>query len=292
MGLAGVEIWVNEQFLGVVTDGSGNYALTVEEIGEYTIQPQFEGHAMEPGSQTLFVEADQSGIDFLNTEQNLLRGYVKATCDIYIGQSKLRIWGDDGQGTCLDTTVLTQEGSGYFEVDLPARTYQIEVVDFTPEGGSVVREEVLAYFAVDTLDLTQDGLTKNYIYRTAPTIRINGLPEKGCSPYEVPIVEQNVPYSLEIEVLEVFGDESCHADTGYVVIFDAVSQDNPKGDTLPIQGGFAFYEMLPGEPNILAPYQKSFEVVAVLEEETSVEQQPILITGNRPREKTFPQCLS
>ena len=286
-GLSGAEIWVNDQFLGVTTDAEGNYALTIEEIGEYTFEARYEGHSMEPGSQTLFIEEDVPGVNFSDTERNMITGYVKATCDIYIGQSEVRIWSQDASGVCLEKTVTTQAGSGYFEADLPARTYQVEVVDFTPEGGTTVREEVLGYFPVDTVDLTTENHLQNYIYRKAPTIVIQGLPERGCAPYNVPIVEQNTPYSLAIEVLEVFGEESCHADTGYVVIYDAVSKDNPKGDTLPIQAGFAYYDMVPGEPNILAPYQKSFEVLAVLDEESTVEQESILITGNRPREKTF-----
>jgi len=287
-GLEGAEIWVNDVFRGVETDADGNFVLTVEEIGEYVFEARYQGHEMQPGTIERFIEEDTEGLVFANVQQQTLSGFVQAPCNIFIGQADLRIWSTDQGGACIDTTFKTQDGSGYYEIQLPARTYQMEMTGFSPTDPSIVNEEeMLTFFSVDTVDITLEDVENNFIYRRAPTILISGFPPKSCVEGKLPILEQGEIYDIAIEVLEVFGTDTCYADTGFVVVYDAISMDNPDPDTLPIQSGFAFYEVKAESPNIISPYHKLIEVVANVDGLTDQTDQKVIVTGNRPREKTF-----
>jgi len=288
-GVEGAEIWVNDQFRGTETDGEGFFSLTVDEIGEYVFEARYEDHSMEPGAIETFIEADQFDLFFVDTQTESIKGFVKAACDIYIGRASLRIWSTDASGVCIDTTLRTNEGSGFYQTRLPARAYETQLVDFEPQDPTVVsKEEFLTFFTqVDTLNLTLSSIERSYIYRRTPQIQLSGWEEIGCTPNNVPILEQGVSYPLTIAVSEVFGTDTCLVDTGFVVILDNISNDNPKPDTLTVQSGFAFYELIPNTPNIIAPYQKLIEVIANLDGLTAQTQHPVIVTGNRPREKTF-----
>ena len=286
-GVEGVEILVNDLFKGTKTDKDGNFELTIEETGEYTFTPHFQEHTFDPAGQTHFIQEDLTNVLFLNTQKDTLRGHLLAGCDIYIGQADIRIFSTN-PSACFDTTLTTREGSGYYEVILPSREYYMEIVSFTPENPNIVEEEeVTEFFGTETVDLTTGTIEKDFIFRKPPEIRVSGFPAKGCAPYNVPIMEQAEVYSLTIEVLESFGEDSCHTDTGFVVVFDAVGNDPNKRDTLELQNGIAYYDLIPGDPNIIAPHRKNFEVVANVEGQTDTYQQEVLVTGNRPREKTF-----
>ncbi len=286
-GVQGVEMLVDDLFKGTTTDKDGNFELTIDETGEYTFTPQFQEHGFDPASQTFFIEEDLENVLFVNTQKDTLKGNLLAGCNIYIGQADIRIFSTN-PSACFDTTITTLEGSGYYEVVLPSREYYMEIVSFTPENPGIVEaEEVTEFFGTETIDLTDGTVEKDFIFRKPPEIRVSGFPAKGCAPYDVPIMEQAEVYNLTIEVLESFGEDSCHTDTGFVVVFDAVGNDPNKRDTLELQNGIAYYDLIPGDPNIIAPHRKNFEVVANVEGQTDTYQQEVLVTGNRPREKTF-----
>ncbi len=287
-GLGGAEIWVNDLFRGVLTDREGNFVLTVDEIGTYQFEAKYQGHEMQPEIIEQFIEQDTEGLLFADIEQHKISGNVQAPCNIYIGQTDLRIWSTDEGGACIDTIITTQEGSGYYEIMLPARNYYMEIESFRPTDPSIVNEEEFkAFFTVDTVNITLEDVTNDFIYRNAPTILLNGFPSKTCVQGKLPILEQGEVYNIAIEVLEVFGSDTCHADTGFVVVYDGISLDNPKPDTLPIQAGYAFYEVSPESPNIIAPYEKLIEIVANVDDLVDQTDQKVIVTGNRPREKTF-----
>jgi Concanavalin A-like lectin/glucanases superfamily/FG-GAP repeat/Secretion system C-terminal sorting domain/Bacterial Ig-like domain len=288
-----VELLVNDIFRGVKTDSKGYFRLSIEESGTYTIRPRFNAHAFSPAQMTFVVDDDILDLSFEDTTTDTLSGYMLAGCQVYIGRADLRIFNTKNPEGCIDTTITTNETSGFYSIVLPAREYNIEMTALKDSDPNLVPnpEDVVNYFGVETVDLSDEKVGKNFIYHKPPQIKISGLPEKGCAPFEVPIMEQLVKYQLRIEVYENFGGDTCLVDTGFVTIYDDIGGNPNEPIELPLVNGVAEYELLAGDPNILDggthPYQKLLQVDADVDGEKATIEQWALVTGNRPREQTF-----
>ena len=285
-GIGGVEIWVNDIYKGVTTDENGYYEFLAEETGNYTVEPRFRDHSFVPGQQDILVESETDGVDFTNVQTRELSGHVLATCDIFIGQAAVRVLSAGGGG-CIDTLLLT-DANGDFDAVLPARNYQVEVVAFVPRSDlTLLPDQVTGYFTTEEADLTDEDQALDFIYRETPTVTVAGLDQPACSDLAFAIVEQDERYLVDIEVRETFGDESCPVEEGYVLVYDEVGDRANEPDSIPIVNGLAVYELRPGMPNLVAPHQKLFEVLAVVDEEEVTWSEPMIVTGVRPREQTF-----
>ena len=290
----GVEMLVDDVFLLNKTNADGEFQITIEEPGIYTIKPRFENHTFSPAEYTVTIEDDYFGMNFIDTKMDTLSGEVLASCNIYIGRANLRIWNNNNPAQAIDTTIISNDISGYYEIILPARTYNIEMTDFTPADPTIVNLlDVLAYFSAPfAVNLTTENVTKNFIYRKPPSIKISGYDEFTCAPFNiVPIMEMGVVYPLTIEVYENFNLDTCLADTGYLLIYDGIGGDPADPDTFMLDSGAVLYNMMGGFPNILGggqhPYQKNFQVVAVVEGQTVDTVQYVFVEGNQPRTATF-----
>jgi len=284
-GIGGVEIWVNDIFKGITTDADGYYEFLAEEIGTYTIEPRFREHRFVPNKEEVMVEEETTNVNFTDINTAELAGRVLATCDIYIGQAGVRVLSVGGG--CIDT-LLSTDANGAFQAVLPARNYQVEVVQFTPRNDlNLLPEQVTGYFATTEADLTDDDQSLDFIYRETPTISVSGLPRPACADLAFAIVEQDERYLVDIDVRETFGEESCPVEEGYVLVYDEVSDRGNEPDSIPIVNGLAVYEMRPDLPNLVAPYQKTLEILAVVDAEEVIWSEPLIVTGIRPREQTF-----
>ena len=285
--VSNVEMLLDDLYKGAKTDAMGYFKVTVENAGTHTVKPRMEGRGFVPSYQTLTVDRDSTLTDFVDTTMHYIDGSMLASCDIYIGTADLRIYSSGPLG-CFDTTVTTEENTGYYNVKLPARKYNIELSKFESKDLVVVsNDEVETYFTTLEADISNSDSTKNVIYRKAPEVQVSGFEEYGCGDYNnIPIMEQLVRYRLRIDVIEKFGSDSCHANTGFVVITNNLG-DNPKTDTVNLDEGVAYYDVIPGEPNIISPNLKSIEIVAHIDDETDLYSQQVLVTGYKPREKTF-----
>ncbi|MEM6377800.1 MAG: thrombospondin type 3 repeat-containing protein, partial [Bacteroidota bacterium] len=285
-GLGEVEIWVNGVFKGVKTNAEGYFVTEVEEGGIYSIEPKLRNHDFTPNIQELVVDEDLGDINFENIQTNFLKGYVTASCDIFIGEAMVRAYSEGGSG-CIDTLIPTND-QGFYTAVLPARPYQIEVVSFEPKAGvDLAADQVLSYFNTDTVDITDEGKTVNFIYRDPPRIVVEGFPTDFCPSLGYSVVDQQESYLLSIKVEEFFGDEVCPVETGYIIIYDEVSDLANEPDTFMIENGKVDYELKPGMPNLVAPHQKLFQIEAVVDEVSANWSEPIVVTGVRPREQTF-----
>ena len=291
--VAGVEIWLDNRFMGVKTNAEGEFIMSVEQAGQYKIQPKFHEHFFEPAEMVLDVRNDIFDLEFLDTSIDTLSGYVRASCQTYIGQADLRIYNQNNPFGAIDTTITTNPGSGYYQIVLPSRAYFAEIVSFTASDPLLIPrpQDVIEYFDVTPADLTDSSIVQNFTYRKPPVIEISGWPEIGCAPFDVPILEMDVVYSLMIEVYEEFGGERCLVDTGTVTIYDDVGTGNQEAVTLKLQAGTALYNLTAGEPNILSggahPFQKMLQVQANVDGEKATTETWVLVTGHRPREQTF-----
>ncbi len=289
----GVEILVNDQYKGTRTDEQGNFSLTVEEIGQYSIKPRYFEHTFDPPTISVNVEEDVTDLAFEDVQRSTLSGRFLGGCSIYIGQATLRIFNTENPTAGIDVTVVTAAGSGHYEVELPSRAYTIEVIDFVPDESQpdLTKDDIPEYFPLTKVDLTEGSVEKDFVYRKPPEIEIAGLPASGCAPFDVPIVEQIARYNLEIRVFESFGSESCLTSTGYIVVHDEIKDGYNGADTLQLENGIAIYELLPGQPNILSggehPYQKKISIHANVDGQTGDVVTWALVEGNKPREQTF-----
>ncbi len=289
-GLEGAEIWVNDAFRGVKTDGTGYYEFLVEEAGDYKIEPRLGEHTFETASRSLLIEQETTGIDFSNTTTSTLSGRVKGSCDISIGRAQIRVYSTE-QGSCIDTVINTDSRGGY-SAELPARPYQVEVIGFTPAASLTLDPDlVLAYFETREIDLSQENQRQDFIFRRPPEILVSGLPANACESLGTAIVEQGESYLIEIEVIERFGEEFCPVDSGYVLIFDEAGDQSNVVDTVFLDDGLGYYDLIPGQPNLIAPHQKLLQMEAVVGQEVAQWTGQLVVTGFRPREQTFTTVL-
>ena len=284
----GVEIWIDDQFSGITSDDDGNFSVTVPRTGTYIFEPRLNGHYFNPTSISMDIGDNVTGLDFEDTTFYKLEGYVRASCEYFIGQANVRIFSKNQTG-CLDTTVTTEDGTGFFSVNLPAQEYNVEVISFsTIDEYIVTNDEVLAYFGTESTDLTFGDQQLEFILRRPPILTVSGFDITGCNDYEgIPILQQNQEYNIVFEVNEQLGDVGCPADTGYVIINNALVNGPMRTDTVYLVDGKADYLVKPGDPNIIPPYTKLLEAEAVVIDERDDYSQQILVTGNHPREKTF-----
>jgi len=267
------------------TDILGNYDLAIPGAGTYEIEPVFLDHTFVPqgfNSSALTITGDLSGMDFENVTTYQVTGFVGAGCENYLGQADIRFTSED---LCIMFEQKTNINSGNFTVELPARKYNAQVINF--DDPDPYRElEVLAFFQnVIEIDLSADDITQDFIYRPEPTIEVLGLPEEVCNRT---VLEQLKPYEITIRIWEGPASENCPVDTGYVLINDEISDRNSEEIMLPFSNGEVKYIMQPGNPNISAPYLKNITIVARdMSEQSATWIKDALVTGGRPRNSTF-----
>ncbi|THH36554.1 T9SS type A sorting domain-containing protein [Neolewinella litorea] len=131
-GVEGVNILVDNEDVGIRTDGSGNWAHVVQDKGIYSFTPEFLHHtfistdpAINPAQ--LNVDDDVLDVNFTDTTTDSLRIIVQGGCGISLGP--VVIVELTAPNNCYyDTIWLDESGVGTI-TDLPARNYQVKVVD-------------------------------------------------------------------------------------------------------------------------------------------------------------------
>ena len=277
-----------------ISDGTGYYALALNSPGEYTITPSFFEHAFSPASFTNNIIEDTENLNFENVQTQILSGKVLGGCESFLGWARLRIFeGENSNTTCMDTLIMTDASSGDYAIELPARTYTVEIQDFFP---SVDLDPVnFTSLEPQTTDLREQDQEVNFTYRLPLSVSIE-FPESSfiCDPqdYAYPVLGQYtiVPVQIKVEEAQQFTsmDISCPLDTGTLVIKDQIS-DSVK--TFNFSNGLLVYEMFPGAPNLAASedYLKLIDVEAkdIAGERVASVMAKALVVGNRPREETF-----
>lgn len=281
--LEGVSILVDGEDSEIRTDETGRYDVTVSQANDYTITPHLEGHEFDPGELHILVTTDTAGLDFRDTSSYLVEGYLAASCNIYIGQASIGFYSLDEE-SCYSDTVTTIEGSGFFSIELPARDYRIEVLSFTSEDENLVSgASVMAYFTTDTICLNENK-SLDFIYRLKPELSLDSLGETfTCGETQLPILEQYKEYELNFGISETFGDHTCPADTGYIVVEQTITGDDIRSDTIFFRDGSATMTLVPGEPNLIAPYEKWIRTTVHLDRKSDTLYHKVLVVGYKPR---------
>ncbi len=262
--------------------GNGGAFSIPMSSGIHTIKPRFKGHTFSPDSIRKNFFADTSGVIFLDTQTHTVHGVVAAgACKYTLGSATIQIMDTTG---CITKTQATNS-MGAYTITLPATKYSMRVIYLNPNN-----LDAIEYFAPrpQYVSLIQSDQQLDFIYRTPPDLNISGIPAQGNCP--IPVVQQGRVYPLKLRVLERYGDRSCYVDSGQVEISDDVG-DIDTATIVQIRNGFGFYPLRPGFPNILSggikPYQKRLEVTVSTPGGAQVVSNWMMVTGAKPREKTF-----
>lgn len=279
----GVKILLDSTYTGESTDSAGEYSISVPEAGTYTLSVEYPGHGFIPADTQINVQDPVSDLDFLDTTKSILTGLVRGGCDNVLGVADIRI--RSGNLGCIDTIIQT-DSNGLYGITLPAQEYFVNL-EYIGHPDSI---SILNYFSVDTIDISQGDSIHSYIYHPSPVIQISGLPPIGCGSYEVPILKQEVAYSMKIDLIEQHDGLECPVDSGSVTIADFVGYTNPES-TIALESGTAYYQLIPGYPNITGggvhPHQKMLVVKADVGRYTIYDTVWILVRGQKPREFQF-----
>ena len=285
----GVELLLNGDKTGIFTDSDGHFDLAINEPGKtYTIAPQYgdsvSSHSFSPAEISVRVEGDIDGLLFNDTQKHLLYGKIRGGCIEGLGTARLRVTSLKNP-ECL-STIITTDYIGNYRIFFPAQKYTVELVYIDYPDST----NILNYFPVETVDITWENKNQNFVYHPKPLVRIEILPsELDCD--NVPIMKQNNPYSVLIDVLEAYETDTCHVASGSVKIYDDIGGDPAEPTVIELKNGRAIYKLIAGVPNILGggehPYQKLMQIEANVDGQKSSVDQWILVTGFRPRTQTF-----
>ncbi|PHN03788.1 T9SS type A sorting domain-containing protein [Flavilitoribacter nigricans] len=298
-GVSNVTMMVNGQDEGVRSAADGTWSYVVVGSGQYRFEPRYEDLEFQDGETesviSIFVDEDANDLDFTVLTNRQIEILVQSGCATPLGTSvEVSLTNTDG---CFTTRNLTVGSDGRLVLtDLPPRDgYKLLVTKI--EAPVLSEQSILDQFSagisfdvkapgtyeklnventgtgttVDTI--TEDFPTLKFIYRGVITTEIDfvaaGAELADCSagtPYfDLPIVQKNVKYPLEIKVFEELGDQDCPVLEGVLLVQDEVSDRENSVEEIPIVNGIARYDMVAGEPNATTgnsgkDYQKYFAV--------------------------------
>ncbi len=249
-----VEILLDDQETGVYTDAAGEFQLTIEQPNIYNIKPVLGesdfAHTFDPPTMNIDVKENVLGLKFKDTTFRLLNGKFGAPCAGDIGSAEIVITSIGDDSGCFEKTVWT-DANGNYSILLPAQSYTVDIKDVNINDRNPNNDIVLQYFTTDTVDLTWTGKEHNFTYRNEPIIRITGWPQFGGGNYKVPILDQGNIYTLIIEVLDVWGEDTCRVNQGTVTISDYISGIGDEPITAILDSGRAVYRCIPLEPSYI-----------------------------------------
>lgn len=263
------------RFLGDFEPGS-NIRLSVTNLGGTTFEPlQFEAYSLQ---------TPLAGVQFLNKTKRTIRGQVAG------GLCKKSIIPESGAvevtvetlNGCYKEKVVIDNEAGWFEFDnVPPDSVTIAVTHHPVS-------EIKAYFGEQgglTLDMRSTELDSvSFIYRSDPQVVIqdyfgtNGLGDKFANFGE--------PTFVDIRVQEAYLEptEVCYLDSAELTIKNNIA-DLGDIDTV-MTNGVLRHHFTTSYPNVVAPYKKTLEVLALSNGANSNTSFDMVILGRKPREST------
>ncbi|GLR15919.1 LamG-like jellyroll fold domain-containing protein [Portibacter lacus] len=265
----------------VKTNADGSFEIVVSEPNkDYEIWARYRNESIADSILTVSVELeDVTGVSFIHTGTDTLKGFVGAGCFEYLGEPTITISTPDS--SCVIANITTNS-SGYYEAILPARPHIIEVtsIDLTPGNGITDEGAVLSSFG-GSLESDFDSTTvQDFIYRKPLTMEVNGFPALSCAAIPYPIVKQGSNYFISILVKE---GGNCPVDTGKVIIYDNIGVKGVAGqivDSVAISQGVAIYQLKPGDPNFFGDQTKSITFQAKAGDEMAEITSKAVVTGS------------
>ena len=271
-----VEMFRDNQFFMRTTflnppGGFGLWANSVSDPGTYRYEPRFRNHQFDPPFINLPVSGNVANVNFTDTTTRVISGRLTAGCNEFIGTALLDFYDllpPDGQGnprpSCFRKRVTTQPVTGYYEIRLPARRYQVRVVSFS-QSSNVTNLDLLDFFnnrtSKDSLtrDITTDNAVLNMVYERPPVISISGL-DNSCAPNAYVVIPQAVERTFTMQVRQ--GNTTCPAIGDSIILNTNVQQEDVNERlAFKLTNGNAEVKLKGGIPNIIAPHFKTFNAI-------------------------------
>jgi hypothetical protein len=121
-GLQSAKIYVNGQYSGINTNANGQYALAIQEEGNYTIAPVYEDHTFNVPSQTLNVVDDVLNVNFTDTKFDTLFMAVRGGCNNEVADYAIV---NIASGNCWARTDTIDGQTPYEYIVVPALEYTV-----------------------------------------------------------------------------------------------------------------------------------------------------------------------
>jgi len=198
--------------------------------------------------------------------------------------------------------VITSAFSTPITVDLTTRdsttlTHIDTVINVVPAirdtllNGSVVVTPAHSDTIVDTLtNRVEVKHRADFIYHGIVHVDVVNFPLSTVCPSvnNGYILDQGNNTNLRVTINEFypFDSTTCPVDSGQLVIYDDVS-DVGSAQTVNFYNGVYRYTVVPGSPNIAAPYLKLLQFFAHVGNSTANWGQEVLVTGHKPHTQTF-----
>ncbi|MEP7264017.1 MAG: carboxypeptidase-like regulatory domain-containing protein, partial [Bacteroidota bacterium] len=269
----------------------GRWATTVQDPGNYTINPSFNSHTFLPASTTLNVTNNVSNVDFKDTTTHVISGYLRAGCSDYIGTTVLEfadVLPNDANGQLRPSVfrkrVTTNNLTGFYSIRLPARKYKVKVISFSPsitnttDPDYIYEADLLAFFNTNyggstnitalpysalERDVTTHDTTLHLTYQRPPTIALFGLVD-SCINLSDPSLTYSVWKQAETKALgfKIYQGsvaKGCPLTADTLRLSTNVHVDDVNEEFLiPVVNDSAKKNLKGGVPNIIAPYYKVF----------------------------------
>jgi hypothetical protein len=304
-----IPIIVDDEPAGV-TDKHGYFAVSVDE-GTHVIKPVYGKHIFEPDNLELFVENDidvddSSGVTFSDVTTYTLSGQIGGGCGNRVGDITIAI---RSENNCLLAELpYASTDSVYYSIELPPQNYYVSAsIDPQSIPDRLSITDVVEYFqnlgarqaAMDSMDVVLD-----FVYRAPLRVAITGFEGyvETCDgplgfdgrtfPDNLPVIPQNEPLFLTIEVNEDYGAGGlCPLESGTVTIYDEIYDGRTGPFELTVLNGVAQLRTWASTPSVIVgrvdeqgndrSFQKSITAVVDVEGRTPVTASEwVLVTGH------------
>ena len=262
-------------FSGYTLGQYGVYGMVVENPGVYNISASFRNHLFAPPIRSVSItNTDIPNIDFNDTSTRVISGKLTAGCGEFIGRADLEftdILPADSAGnprsSCFRKRITTSAGSGSFSIRLPARKYKVSVVSFSQSADvtELLLKDFFNKIPADSLvrDITERDTTINLVYQRPPVLVIEGLPNV-CNRIDSPFAL--IPQAnRRMVVIKVFNgpQKTCPVkDSSLVLVKTNIQTKGAEQEfSLRTKNGSDTLRLVAGEPNIVYPHYKTFNVV-------------------------------
>ncbi|MBB4080305.1 hypothetical protein GGR28_002935 [Lewinella aquimaris] len=158
-GISDVKILVDDNDVGIRTNGNGYWSHVLQDIDDYSFTPEFSHHTFiatdgrfDPSQ--VQVSDHVSDLNFTDTTTDSLRIVVQGGCGVSLGDS-IEVEIRTSNNCYQETVVLDESGVGVIS-DLPAREYQVKVADIFGVVAGFQKFDILDQIGVEriTVDLT------------------------------------------------------------------------------------------------------------------------------------------
>lgn len=287
------------QVKSTILDGQqGRYSITITDPKQYSFSARFRTRDFLPKDTSINVVGNITGLVFTDTTTRLITGRVSAGCGDNLGTSTLE-FRDTGMVSCFRKIVVT-DNLGNFSVRLPARAYRAEIKDMTLKAGSTDNKpDVMNFFTSilpkDSLyrDITDRDTTLFIVYQRAPTmVVVDGLdPVNDCAPVnsQFALIPQISERPIRIKVYQGSVAQNCPATDTTLRIFTNIQVEDVNEELVyTTVNGDVKDTLTGGNPNIIAPYYKTFNPVFkdVFGREVSLTHK-VVVTGVKANIGTF-----